>query len=148
VTHPLLYIVVAAVVSALAWIPGNWLLWFLWAQFAKHEGISEETPSPLVRKAGGLERIIYIIGVVGHHYELITGWLVLKAFFLFLERDVVGSPPRIAGLSRLEGKKLLGRYNGMLIGNALSLIFGVGLGVLANLVIRWRLGAQLEWGFG
>ena len=90
-------------------------------------------PSPLVKSVGGLERILYIMGVMGHHYEIITGWLVLKAFFGFMDRD------------RLE-KDMAARYNGLLIGNAISLMIGIALGVTVNIIIRWRLGVHLYWG--
>jgi hypothetical protein len=83
------------------------------------------------------KRILYIMGVMGHHYELITGWLVLKAFFNFLERQ--------KGTSVTNDKEQLERYNGMLIGNALSLLIGIGLGIVSNLFIRWHSGAEVTW---
>jgi len=81
------------------------------------------------------------MSVIGHHYEIISGWLVLKAFFGFMGRDqIVGE----AGKGSAE-EMLLTRYNGLLLGNALSLIIGVSAGVAANLFISWRLGAVLNW---
>lgn len=80
------------------------------------------------------------MGVMGHHYEIIAGWLVLKAFFGFMGRDQVG------GTEGTEGTgEPLRRYNGLLIGNAISLIVGISLGVIADLIVRWRSGVHLSW---
>jgi len=139
-THPTLYFVVLVVASVFTWRPGNWLLEVVWEWTATAEKV-DFGPSPLVRSVGGLERIVYLMSVIGHHYEIISGWLVLKAFFGFMGRDqIVGE----AGKGSAE-EMLLTRYNGLLLGNALSLIIGVSAGVAANLFISWRLGAVLNW---
>jgi hypothetical protein len=97
-----------------------------------------------VRAVGGIERILYISAVMSRHYELIGGWLVLKAFFSFL--DATHGPK--AGRRRRSMKSLdageikeqeeiiMARYNGMLIGNALSLLMGLAGGAAANFTYR------------
>ncbi len=60
---------------------------FFWTKLARNENVPVERPSPFGKKSRRLERIVYIMGVIDHHYELITGWLVLKAFFSFMQRE-------------------------------------------------------------
>lgn len=140
-THPTLYFVVLVVASVFTWCPGNWVLEIVWGWIAKTEKVDFDGPTPLVKSVGGLERILYLMGVIGHHYEIIAGWLVLKAFFGFMGRDQIVDE---AGKGSPEEKPLT-RYNGLLLGNALSIIIGISVGVAANLFIRWRLGAALNW---
>jgi len=139
-TQPTLYFVALIFTAGLSWWPGNWLVWAIWKVSAKIEGVSHGTPSPMVKSVGTFERVLYVMGVMGHHYEIIAGWLVLKAFFGFMGRDEVG-----VRLRPETSEELLRRYNGLLVGNATSLMIGIALGVIANIIIRWRSGVHLSW---
>jgi len=61
-------------------------------------------------------------------YEFVTGWLVMKAFFGWIRAR------RSADHSNdSEGHDVLNRYNSFLIGNLLSLLIGIAVGITA----RW-----------
>ncbi len=129
-THPIVNFLALAIASVLASWPSNCLIWFLWERIANREHVAKGEPTALVRSVGTLERILYIAGVIGHHYELIAGWLVLKAFF-----EIARDRCRLSPV----------RYNSWLVGNLLSLMTGLFLGVLANLAIRLRIGVTISW---
>src|SRR5438270_12344403 len=84
---------------------------------SRHAKLGNQTRSALVPKIGGLERIFYVFAVMYAKPELVTGWLVMKTF-----SGWVGEDPE----SRYA------RYNGFVIGNILSLLFGLGLGIIAS----------------
>src|SRR6266446_7946435 len=123
-TQPTPYLTALIIAAVLSWWPGNCLVWAIWKVCAKIEGVEAGERLPLVKSVGGLERVLYVMGVTGHHYEIIGGWLVLKAFFGFAVRDQEGVREPVT------------RYGRLLIGNALSLMIGIALGVTANIVIR------------
>jgi hypothetical protein len=67
--------------------------------------------------------MFYVFAVMYGKPELVTGWLVMKTFSGWVEEDA---------------NARYTRYNGFVIGNILSLLFGLGLGVLASYAIaRW-----------
>ena len=63
---------------------------------------------------------------MSNHYEVTAGWLVLKTFFGFIGDDKITSK---------QGSTE--RYNGLLIGNALSLLTALAVGALADMTVRW-----------
>ena len=86
-TQPTLYLTALIIAAVLSWWPGNWLVWAIWKVCMKIEKVPQDAPSPLVKSVGGLERVLYVMGVMSHHYEIIAGWLILKAFFGFMGRE-------------------------------------------------------------
>ncbi len=160
--QPVLSILLLAAFSALAWRPGNELIGFVWEYMATHRPEEEAVLpgsevygwSPFVREVGGIERVLYIAAVMSRHYELIAGWLVLKAFFGFL--DAAHLRRRLRALIKRSGQSdgdedppsgdekkkmspdeiIMARYNGLLIGNALSLLTGLAAGATAIFIFR------------
>jgi hypothetical protein len=124
--HLAIQVAVFIVACALAWYPGNRLTWLLWERFAKYAHVPIGTPFQLARTIGGLERILYIFGVMAEKYELLAGWLVMKAFFGWIEesKSDIGS---------------LVRYYGFLQGNLTSLLIGLFVGEGAKLFSDWMI---------
>jgi hypothetical protein len=85
------------------------------------EGKSD--PHPLAWGVGYIERFIYTACIIlGLPIELIGGWLVLKGLAQF--------KPRRDGKATTD--ELLNDYYSYLIGTGLSLIVGVGFGLLGR----------------
>jgi len=82
---------------------------------------------PFAAIIGNLERVLYIYGVVTSQYAVISGWLVMKAFFLWIRS---GGPSD----SRLD----IRHYFVYLYGSGLSLIAGLALGQIAKwFIAQW-----------
>ncbi|HWX84653.1 MAG TPA: hypothetical protein VNZ48_13720 [Xanthobacteraceae bacterium] len=129
-----LQLVVFAVMCAVSWYPGNRLVWFTWTKLAARAQFPGGKPSKLSGPIGGLERVLYIFGVMSGQYQLITGWLVMKAFFGWIKSE---SAADVQGGSVDDGTSAaLDRFNSFLIGNLLSLLIGLACGVGGNFVVR------------
>jgi hypothetical protein len=130
-----LQLVVFAVMCAVSWYPGNKLVWFIWTKLAARALSSQGgKPSKLSRPIGRLERVLYIFGVMSGHYELITGWLVMKAFFGWIKSENTADVQE--GVVDDGTSAVLDRFNSFLIGNLLSLLIGLACGVGGNFVVR------------
>lgn len=71
---------------------------------------------------GILERVIYIFSVMGDHYELAGGWIIMKSFTMWLESPLVKKDQKM---------KL---YHNYIVGSALSLLAGVACGEIGNVI--------------
>ena len=58
---------------------------------------------------------------MNERYEIIAGWLAMKAFFGWIEKE-----------RPTQETDYLDRYNSALIGNLLSLLIGLGIGIAAR----------------
>jgi hypothetical protein len=95
-----------------------------------HRGIDTGSkPHALAGAIGMIERFIYTSVVLfGLPFVIIGGWLALKGFAKF----------RPKGTGEHATEKYLNEYYSYLIGTGLSLIFGVGFGILGRLLV-WHL---------
>lgn len=84
----------------------------------EYEQIASDLDMQFAATIGKVERVLYIIAVALGQYALISGWLVLKAFSAWLR-------------PREQEPKAMNYYHLYLYGNLLSLLLGVGLGMLA-----------------
>lgn len=129
-THPTLYLIVFAVACLLAYFPSNCAVFRIVGLITNDYRKS----SDWAWAVGTFERILYVMAVLSQHYDLITAWIVMKAF---------------SGWMRLGPRKdeheRLSRWNKYLLGNIVSLLAGLGLGVILNLYIRLRLGIPIIW---
>ncbi len=126
----LFLIVLAALVSHRF---GNHVWWKIWKAIAKRAGLPTGTRSKLAREIGSWERIIYIFGAAHGHYDLIGGWLLMKAFFSWIPNQTGGFKPT----SERERSVVMDHYNGFLIGNLISLFIGISLGLIAKFLFLW-----------
>ena len=127
-------IAVFVLACALAWYPGNWLIWFSWKRFAWYASrfgkVPIGEPRQLARTIGGLERILYIFSVMVGHLEILAGWLIMKAFFGWIKDG--NSEPSAADEPMVN-------YYGFLQGNLSSLLLGLGVGEGAKATSDWLL---------
>jgi hypothetical protein len=72
---------------------------------------------------GRTERILYVIAVMTAQYSILSGWLVMKAFFGWLSRP------------RRPQSESLPYYHMYLFGNALSILCGLLCGSIGNVVV-------------
>jgi hypothetical protein len=71
-THPTLYLLVFIVAGFLAWQPGNWVVRYVAHLIIKY---LTDRSSSFASAVGTCERLLYIAAVLGHHYELVAGWI-------------------------------------------------------------------------
>lgn len=109
---------VFVIASIIGWRPGSWILWKLWGGIARYADADKGEPSKLATSVGGLERMFYIFAMMYETPEIVTGWLVMKAFF---------------GWIREKKAEELEEFNVLVILNMLSLLIGLGLGLVANI---------------
>jgi hypothetical protein len=69
-----------------------------------------------------------------NQYELAAGWLVIKAFSSWIQVNDARTLSSTVYLDEASSQQrtTLNRYNEYVIGNALSLIIGVGIGLVAR----------------
>lgn len=65
---------------------------------------------------------------MSRHYEVITGWLVLKTFFNWIESETNKETVDNNAPSLVE-------YNSFIIGTLLSLLLGIGVGLCAKFAL-------------
>ncbi len=68
--------------------------------------------------------MLYIFSVMSGNYEIITGWLLLKAFFGWIESE-----------KQKDADEQLLKYNAFIIGTILSLLIGIAVGLAAKFVL-------------
>jgi hypothetical protein len=117
----------------LSWYLGGFAVWKIWLAIAKYNKSPWVEASPLAPVLGGLERCLYVFSVLADKYEVIAGWLVMKAFFGWIQFR--HHRTRSHEERAKEGHDVLGRYNGFLILNLLSLFVGLSFGVAAHFVV-------------
>src|SRR5580658_10447214 len=125
-SHNLLLGLAFLVACAASWFPGNKAIWYLWVQFAKTYKVDEGTQTPLAGAVGGLERVLYIYCVIWERYELITGWLVMKAFFNWIGSETHKREKH--GSTHSVEVEVSNKYNGFILGTLLSLLLGLAIG--------------------
>jgi hypothetical protein len=85
---------------------------------------------PLRARVGRTERLLYIYAIASGVYALLSGWIVLKAFFGWIYEsklpELVEEGQRHESALQLSRRKLVGFYL-YIYGNALSLIAAVVL---------------------
>jgi hypothetical protein len=135
----------AVIVGTILAIATNWpvkalFLWVVrWAarQSPKTGGAGTETAAelnsriekhfdlPLAALVGCIERAIYVFAVITPAYDLIIAWLIMKAFHEWVSegKDQPLSLPKLT------------IYQLYLVGNAISLIAGLIIGVLAAVLM-------------
>ena len=79
--------IVFVATCVIIWWPGNVLIWQLWRLIARFAKVEVGVPTRLAPIVGGLERVLYVFAVMSGKYEVITGWLVMKAFSGGSDRD-------------------------------------------------------------
>jgi len=77
---------------------------------------------PFARVIGRLERTLYMFAAFVADYQLIAGWLVMKAFFTWL------SHKKVLPEDQARDRNLMGYYM-YLYGNLLSVLYGIGCGL-------------------
>jgi hypothetical protein len=134
--------------------PGNWLIVCAYRRILRRAPEEDPAPRPpadgrhrefLDRTAwiiGTLERIVLIYAMVYSQPSLITGVIILKAFFAWTQS--AAKPPiliidpadlatlqaeldRLAGDDEMAMNKVLDHYHTYIIGNFLSLLIAIGL---------------------
>lgn len=118
-------VAVFLVACLLAWQPGNYVSARVWRFLTQRPLDDRAKFGPQI---GGLERVLYVFSAMAGHYELVAGWLVMKAFFGWTERGETNPAER----DTEHFKEVLERYNRFLIGNMVSLLIGLGVGLAAK----------------
>ncbi len=130
--HPLTLIIAYFIAVVIAWYPFNKLL--IWtASIIVPPGIfpqARQTPSALASRIGGLERSLYIFAVMADQNALITGWLVMKAFFGRISTEMGTVPP-----DQNRRDLHLIYYTNYLIVNLLFLLIGLAIGIIVLFVL-------------
>jgi len=119
-------------VCVFSWWLGNKLIWFLWKAIAKHSKVRVGTRTALAGTVGGLERVLYIYAVVFDKYEIITGWLVMKAFFGWIRSEERSTKKEKENKATLD--EVSNTYNGFVLGTLLSLLIGLAAGHAVTLM--------------
>lgn len=90
-----------------------------------NQRIEEHFDLPLAALVGCIERVIYVFAVITPAYDLIIAWLIMKAFHEWVSegKDQPLSLPKLT------------IYQLYLVGNAVSLIAGLIIGVLAAVLM-------------
>lgn len=97
--------------------------------YEKTTGVFTLVGAPFAAQVGALERTLYILAVMLGRYELVVGWLVLKAFFGWRRKPKGTADPRT-------------RLNVNLVLNILSVLLGLAFGLAANYVAS-RIGSSV-----
>jgi hypothetical protein len=120
--------IVFTAICVIIWWPGNLLIWQLWRLIAWSTKVEVGVPTRLAPTVGGLERVLYVYAVMSGKYEVITGWLVMKAFFGW-----IGPERRRAKKGTSASDEISNTYNGFILGTLLSLLLGLAAGLAASL---------------
>jgi hypothetical protein len=131
VNDAVLEIAVFLVACALCWCVGNTLVQKLWTNIVTGFSVASGTVTALGPVVGRLENVLYIFAVMADKYDIIPGWLVMKAFFGWIHVR-----PRSQDAQAKEGHDALAKFNEYLIGNLLSLFLGLSFGLGARLVVQ------------
>jgi hypothetical protein len=125
---------------SLAIFPGNWVVRVIHGQVFEKVRSSEESKrfielefkSTGAKWIGQAERTIYIFGIMFGQPGVITGVIILKAFFNWTDKFLASVPPDNArvDLRRQNYVDMISNYHVYLAGNLISIIVGLTLGEL------------------
>jgi hypothetical protein len=83
---------------------------------------------------GNIERIIYIYAIMFDKLSLLTAWVILKAFFGWLEKPKLGSSAQMDGIAASSAEGIsdeavatITAFYSYIYGNGISLLSGVFL---------------------
>jgi hypothetical protein len=156
------WLIAFAIASALSFFPIHWIVLKLHDRRMNREIEGNENLTGIQRKEkkeallshfdlefagtiGKLERIVYIFSVMyGAAFAVLSGWLVMKAFTTWLEKQdpnedlppapaTAGTPPSAPPADKATMMRI---YHLYLYGNVLSLLSGLGLGALGVAVAK------------
>jgi len=94
------------------------------------ERLLKAVEMPLAGSIGRLERVIYITAIMMQLPTVINGWITLKAFSAWLEKD------------EIRDYKLAHYYH-YIFGTGLSLLLGIVAGNLGLTLAQWHIGSVI-----
>jgi hypothetical protein len=111
--------------SAMSWLVNPIVHWLHQRNLQKEsKEVQDHFDMAFAPTIGKLERVLYIYAIMyapgGSAFAIISGWLVMKAFSVWLERTDARMRP----------------YHLYLYGNALSLLAGLALGSIGLMLYR------------